>query len=119
MLFRSILLDGGILSPLPTKVLLNYDAHKIIASNISLSSEQARRRNRERDRFYIFDFIFGSIEAMQQRFVEEAAKIADVVIHANLEGLGWMEFEKISTFVRRGEIAAQERIEEIKNLVSL
>jgi len=35
-----------------------------------------------------------------------------------LEGLGWMEFEKISAFVRRGEIAAQKKIEEIKNLVS-
>ena len=115
---KSILLDGGILSPLPTKVLLNYDAHKIIASNISLSSEQARREYRKRDRFHIFDFIFGSIETMQQRFVEEAVKIADVVVHTNLEGLGWMEFEKISTFVRRGEIAAQEKIEEIKNLVS-
>ena len=116
---KNILLDGGVLSPLPTKVLLNYDAHKIIASNISLSSDQARRRNRERGRFHIFDFIFGSIETMQQRFVEEAVKIADVVIHTNLGDLGWMEFEKISAFIRRGEIAAQERIEEIKNLVSL
>ena len=116
---NNILLDGGILSPLPTKVLLNYDTHKIIASNISLSSQQARREYRKRDRFHIFDFIFGSIETMQQRFVEEAVKIADVVIYTNLEGLGWMEFEKISAFVRRGEIAAQEKIEEIKDLVSL
>jgi len=117
--FKSnILLDGGILSPLPTKVLLNYDVHKIIASNISLSSEQSRREYRKRDRFHIFDFIFGSIETMQQMFVEEAVKIADVVIHTNLEGLGWMEFEKISAFIRRGEIAAQEKIEEIKNLAS-
>jgi len=116
---KSILLDGGILSPLPTKILLNYDADRIIASNISLSSEQSRREYRKRDSFHIFDFIFGSIETMQQRFIEEAAKIADVVIHTNLEGLGWMEFEKISAFIRRGEIAAQERIEEIKSLVSL
>ncbi|MCK4912619.1 MAG: patatin-like phospholipase family protein [Candidatus Omnitrophica bacterium] len=115
---KNILLDGGILSPLPTKVLLNHDTHKIIASNISLSSEQSRREYRKRDRFHIFDFIFGSIETMQQRFIEEAVKIADVVVHTNLEGLGWMEFEKISTFVRRGEIAAQSKIEEIKSLVS-
>ena len=115
---KNILLDGGILSPLPTEVLLNYDVYRIIASNISLSSEQARREYRKRDRFHIFDFIFGSIETMQQRFVEEAVKIADVAIHTNLEGLGWMEFEKISVFIRRGEAAARERIEEIKNLVS-
>jgi len=115
---KSILLDGGILSPLPTKVLLNYDTHKIIASNISLSSEQSRREYRKRNNFHIFDFIFGSIETMQQSFIEEAVKISDVVVHTNLEGLGWMEFEKMSAFVRRGEIAAQGKIEEIKNLIS-
>jgi len=115
---KSILLDGGILSPLPTKILLEHDADKIIASNISLSSEQSRREYRKRNSFHIFDFIFGSIETMQQMFIEEAIKIADVVVHTNLEGLGWMEFEKISAFVRRGEIAAQKKIEEIKNLVS-
>lgn len=115
---KDILLDGGILNPLPTKVLLNYDAHKIIASNISLSSEQALRINRTRSRFHIFDFIFGSIETMQQQFVEQAAKIADIVIHTNLEGLGWMEFEKIAEFIKRGELAAREKLDEIKKLVS-
>ena len=115
---KNILLDGGILNPLPTKVLLNYDTDKIIASNITLTSEQARKENRRHSCFHIFDFIFGSIETMQQHFIEQAAKIADVVIHTNLEGLGWMEFEKITEFIRRGERATEEKLEEIKELVS-
>jgi NTE family protein len=114
----NIFLDGGVLSPLPTKVLLNYDVHKIIASNILLSPEQARREYGKRNRLHIFDFIFGSIETMQQRFVEEAVKVADVVVHTNLEGLGWMEFERISEFIKRGEAAAEARLGQIKNLVS-
>ena len=54
---------------------------------------------------------------MQQQFVQQALKVADVVIHPNLEGLGWMEFEKASEFIKRGEIAALEKINEIKSLV--
>ena len=55
---------------------------------------------------------------MQQQFVDQALKIADVVIHPNLEGLSWMEFDKVHEFVKRGEQAAREKIEEIKQLVS-
>jgi NTE family protein len=113
---KNILLDGGILTPLPTKVLLRYNAHKIVASNISLSPEQARRVYNKRSRFHIFDFIFGSIETMQQQFIEQAKGVADVVIHPNLEGLGWMEFNKLLEFIKRGETAAQKKIEEIKTL---
>lgn len=115
---KNIFLDGGILNPLPTKILLKYNVNKIVASNITLSVEQSLRENRKRSRFHIFDFIFGSIETMQQQFIKKAIKISDVVIHTNLEGLGWMEFEKIDEFIERGESAARGKLEEIKKLVS-
>ena len=114
---QDILLDGGILNPLPVKILLQYDTSKIIACNITLSQEQAFRHYSGKGKIHIFDFIFGSIETMQQQFVQQALKVADVVIHPNLEGLGWMEFEKASEFIKRGEIAALEKINEIKSLV--
>jgi len=66
----------------------------------------------------VFDFIFGSIETMQQEFVQQAIKIADVVIHPNLEGLGWLEFEKIKEFIQRGEAAAREKIVQIKKVLA-
>jgi len=113
----NMLLDGGILHPLPTKILLEFSTHKIIASNITLSQEEASRHYRRR-RLHVFDFIFGSIETMQQEFVQQASKIADVVIHPNLEGLGWLEFEKITEFVRRGETAAREKMEQIKKILA-
>jgi len=114
---KDILLDGGILNPLPTKILLNYDTHKIIASNITLSRQEALKTYGRRGKLHIFDFIFGSVETMQQQFVAQALKIADVVIHPNLEGLGWMEFEKVDEFRRRGERATKEKLQEIKRLV--
>jgi NTE family protein len=113
---NNILLDGGILHPLPTKILLEFSTHKIIASNITLSKEEAQRHYQERGPLHVFDFIFGSIETMQQEFVQEASKIADVVIHPSLEGLGWLEFDKINDFIARGEAAAKGRLQEIKRL---
>ncbi len=118
VLFRKkLLLDGGILNPLPVKVLLNYQADKIIASNITLSKEQAIAGYKRKSKLHIFDFIFGSIETMQARFVEQALKLSDVVIAPNLEGLDWMDFDKINEFIKRGEAATILKLGEIKNLL--
>lgn len=113
---KDILLDGGILNPLPTKILLRAGAHKIIAVNITPSREEMLKEYGKKDRLHVFDFIFGSIETMQQQFIQQALKICDVVIHPNLEGLGWMRFERIDEFIERGKTAAQENLDQIKNL---
>jgi NTE family protein len=113
---KDILLDGGILNPLPTKVLLNYGVDRIIAVNITPSREEIHKEYQRHNKLHVFDFIFGSIEEMQREFIQQAVGIADVVVHPNFEGLGWMEFEKIKEFIARGEKAAKEKIDEIKRL---
>ena len=113
---KNILMDGGILDPLPTKVLFNYGANKIIASNINPSREEILRWHKDKSKLHVLDFIFGSIETMQREFIYQAVKMADVVVHPDLEGLGWLEFEKVEDFVQRGERAAREKLEELKRL---
>jgi len=113
---KDLLLDGGVLNPLPTKVLLSRNVHKIIASNILLSPQQASREYSRKGNLHVFDFIFGSIETMQQQFVGEALKIADVVIHPDLEGLGWTDFTKMEEFIKRGEVACRKEIDRIRQL---
>ncbi|MDP2923677.1 MAG: patatin-like phospholipase family protein [Candidatus Omnitrophota bacterium] len=113
---NEILFDGGILSPLPTKVLLNYGVHKIIAVNITPSREEVYGEYRRRNKWHIFDFIFGSIETMQREFVQQAITISDTVIHPNFEGLGWLDFDKVEDFIKRGEEATLDKLEEIKKL---
>ncbi|MBD3263884.1 MAG: cyclic nucleotide-binding domain-containing protein [Candidatus Omnitrophica bacterium] len=114
-----VLLDGGIVSPLPVNTLLTYGARKIIASDVIFSSEEAVREYKRRKNLHIFDFIFGSIETMQQYFVKQSLKVADMVVHPNLENLGWTEFDRIEEFVERGRRAANEKIEEIKKFVGI
>jgi len=113
-----ILLDGGILKPLPSNILVSYGAKKIIAVNITPTKEEIHREYKKRDKLHILDFIFGSIETMQREFIDEAMKISDVVIHPDFEGIGWMEFEKVEDFIKRGEKAALEKLEEIKKLIT-
>ncbi|MEI8349228.1 MAG: patatin-like phospholipase family protein [Candidatus Omnitrophota bacterium] len=113
---EDILLDGGILNPLPTKVLLGYGVNKIIAVNITPSKEEIFNTYRKKNSLHILDFIFGSIETMQGEFVQQAISVADVVIHPKLNGLGWMEFDKIGPFIQRGEEAAREKLQDMKRL---
>ncbi|MEM7817087.1 MAG: patatin-like phospholipase family protein [Candidatus Aenigmatarchaeota archaeon] len=114
---KELLLDGGILNPLPTKVVLNYGANKILAVNITPNKNEILKEYNKRNKLHIFDFIFGSIETMQREFIQQATKIADIVIHPNLEGLNWMEFNKVEEFIKRGEEATLIKIEEIKQVV--
>ncbi|MCM8820133.1 MAG: patatin-like phospholipase family protein, partial [Candidatus Omnitrophica bacterium] len=113
---EEFLLDGGILNPLPTRILLNYNVSKVIAVNITPTQEEICREYQRHNKHHIFDFIFGSIETMQREFINKALLLADVVIHPNLEGIGWMEFEKADEIIKRGKIATIEKIEEIKQL---
>lgn len=114
----NILLDGGILNPLPTKSLLNYGANKIIAVNITPTRREVVRKHKKRKKFYVLDFIFGSIETMQREFIRQALRVSDVVIHPDMEGLRWTEFDKVEDFIARGEKAAREKLEEVKKLVA-
>jgi NTE family protein len=113
---NEIFMDGGILNPLPTRVLLNYGVHKIIAVNITPSREEIYQEYKRRNKWHILDFIFGSIETMQREFVQTAVGVSDVVIHPNFEGISWLEFDKVEELIRRGEGATVKKIEEIKKL---
>ncbi|UCD15143.1 MAG: patatin-like phospholipase family protein [Candidatus Omnitrophota bacterium] len=115
---KDILLDGGVLNPLPTRILLNYGANKIIAVNITPSREEIIKGYGETRKFHILDFIFGSIETMQREFIAQALKLSDVVIHPDFGGVGgWMEFDKAHEFIEKGVEAARQKIEEVKKLV--
>ncbi len=114
---EDILLDGGVLSPLPTKVLLKSDIKKIIAVNVTPYKEEMRNIYRHRSTFNIFDFIFGSIETMQQEFIKDSIEIADIVIHPDLGDLNWTDFTKIKEFIKRGYETTLKKISEINNLL--
>jgi NTE family protein len=113
---NNMLLDGGILNPLPTKTLLNFGVNKIIAVNITPSQEEMLREYKKQNKMHILDFIFGSIETMQRQFIQEAINAADVVIHPNFQDLNWLDFSKAYEFIKRGEDATIQKINDLKEL---
>ena len=111
------LLDGGVLSPLPTKALLKSNIKRIIAVNVTPYREEIRSTYRCRKYpFNVFDFIFGSIETMQQEFIRDSLEVADIVIHPDLGDLRWTDFSIKEEFIRRGYKAALSKIDEIMKL---
>jgi len=114
-----VLLDGGVLNPLPTKILLNYGADKIIAVNVTPSQEEIVKEYNKKNKFHILDFIFGSIETMQRQFIEQAITVADCVIHPNFGALRWLEFEKVEDFIKKGELATLSKLEELKKITNI
>jgi len=114
---QKLLLDGGVLSPVPIDVLIRQNVKKIISVCVTPTKEEARITYEKMPReLNIFDFIFGSIEAIQDEFIREDLLSADVVIHPNLEHMVWTDFAKIDEFVRKGEEEALKYVEKIKAL---
>ncbi len=111
-------LDGGVLSPVPADVLLREGIKKIIAVNVTPSREDVLKSLQKRRIFNIFDFVFGSIETMQRRIMQEALEAADIVIHPDMAGYNWAAFDHFSELMRKGEEATLRKIDEIKELVS-
>jgi NTE family protein len=129
---EELLLDGGILNPLPTDVLVKMGIKKIIGVNVTPLREDILEKFKEiekgifpiqrplgKDIFKtnIFDMIFSSIELMQAEIEKSQASLADIVLHPDLFGLNWLEFHRVEEFVKRGEVTARENLEEIKRIV--
>jgi len=111
------LLDGGVLSPLPVKALLSSGIKRTIAVNVTPYREEIRSAyRRKKTSFNVFDFIFGSIETMQQEFIKDSLEVTDVVIHPDLGDLRWTDFSIKEEFIRRGYKAALSKIDEIVKL---
>ncbi len=115
---NEMFLDGGVLSPLPTKILLQFDIKKIVAANVTPRREEIRNVYRKKSIFNVFDFIFGSIETMQQEFIRGSLDISDVVIHPDLGDLSWTDFSAKDEFIKRGYEATLRVLPQIKELLS-
>ncbi|MBN2121303.1 MAG: patatin-like phospholipase family protein [Candidatus Omnitrophica bacterium] len=113
-----LLLDGGVLNPLPVGCLMEEGIKKIISVCVTPSKEEIRQvyGKTTKDKFNVFDFIFGSIEAMQEEIFQRALSLSDVVIHPRFGGIDWTNFKNIDYFIKSGEVEALKQIDKIKEL---
>lgn len=115
---EDLFLDGGVLNPLPVSCLVKAGIKKIISVNVTPSKEEIQKEYMEnrRKKLNVLDFIFGSIEAMQREFIQDAISFSDIVIHPEFKNTVWTEFKKIDYFVEQGEKSALINIDKIRQL---
>ncbi|MCM8780591.1 MAG: cyclic nucleotide-binding domain-containing protein [Candidatus Omnitrophica bacterium] len=139
-----LILDGGVINPLPTEVLLKMGVKKIIAVSVTPSREDSLRQYEkikekfaetykvDKKRWWpnlkilfqnkfkanILDIIFSSIEVMQSEIIQKEAQLADIVLHPNTEGMHWLELHRAEEFAHRGEEEARKNLDRIWQLIN-
>lgn len=142
---EGMLFDGGVINPLPTEVLFNAGAKKIIAVNVTPSREDFlkeyeklkeskvtvssviskkhsffdfRRYLKNKLRLNILGIVFSSIEVMQSEIAKKEAQLADVVLHPDTSGLYWLELHKAKEFAKRGEEETRRNLAKIRQVIN-
>jgi NTE family protein len=141
---EDLLLDGGVINPLPTEVLFKMGIKKIIAVNVTpsredilkqyeslkqefaLTGKEIKKRNwfnlkqylQNKFRTNILDIIFSSVELMQSEIIQREILLADIVLHPDTTGLHWLELYRAAEFAKRGEEEARRNLERIKQMVN-
>jgi len=137
---ESMLLDGGVINPLPTEPLCKMGVKKIIAVNVTPSREDIlqeyakmkdeivsiRKKHwfnikeyfKNKLRTNILDIIFSSVEIMQSEIIQREAELADVVLHPKTQGLHWLELSRAREFAKIGEEEARRNLDKIWKVVN-
>jgi predicted acylesterase/phospholipase RssA len=109
-----VLVDGGIVNPLPVSSLSKEGITRIIAVNSMPSSRIAVKANDKNPS--IMDIIVNSLYSLQYRIGKYSAQEADVYINPVMENSSWYEFYRGKEFMEFGEENTRELLPEIKEL---
>ncbi len=133
------LVDGGLVNPVPTRVLADLGADVMIAVNLTMpagdrphgehSSKSPRKRavtlESLRDAAtpqllknpHIIDVFFNMIYTMEYEVAQSRLEMAHVVLHPDLKGFSWTELHRAREIIKAGERAAEEALPRIKALI--
>lgn len=111
-----LLVDGGIINPLPTNILMRMGVAKIIAVNALPSPEDIQRSGRKVSN--IFDVMINSAQASEYLLAQMAGQSADIVMHPALPAVEWYAFYEGARIVRRGEEEALKYLPQLKALAA-
>lgn len=121
-----LLVDGGIVDPIPSEILTKAGADVVIAVNVNaikekepITGEVATKKRDGRSIPNILDTISKSIQREGAVLAEYDLinKKIDLVINVYLEDVGTLEFDKIKRAIRAGELAAKKSLPEINKLL--
>jgi len=109
-----VLVDGGIVNPVPVNVTAKMGANFIIASNVnSFSPEQPEeiKNSKTKDKIEIpniFAIILQSANIMQQKMIKDSLSQANLTINSDVRNIKLLEFYRAKEAVEAGRKATRE-----------
>lgn len=141
----SYLIDGGIVDPLPVKILSNMGVRKIIAVNVLPAPKDLIERNELRRRAFhegfqkrnywqritmktldrvqrrytsnIFNVMMNSIMFTEFEIARMEGSEADIFIHAAVPDAHWIEFFSAEKFIEEGIKKTREQLADLRQLL--
>jgi NTE family protein len=141
----SYLIDGGIVDPLPVKILSSMGVRKIIAVNVLPAPKDLIERNELRRKAFhqnfqqkgywqrmwmktkdriqrrytsnIFNALMNTIMFTEFEIARMEGSEADIFIHASVPDAHWIEFFSADKFITEGMKKAREQLADIRQLL--
>ena len=120
----AMLVDGGVMEPLPTDALKSLDVNFMIASSIIFESAKSDymdydkmtggNKNSESKKLSIQAILDKSMSIMHTQMVKSYLLDAQIIIEPKIGDFGFFDFSKGKEIIESGRKAAIEKIPEIK-----
>ncbi|MFI5363149.1 MAG: patatin-like phospholipase family protein [Elusimicrobiota bacterium] len=133
------LVDGGLVNPVPTRVLADLGADILIAVNLTMPAGDRPHDSSPKKPLlerpvslatirdvatpqllknpHIIDVFFNMIYTMEYEVAQSRMEMAHVALHPDLKGFSWTELHRAREIIRAGERAAEEALPRIKALI--
>jgi NTE family protein len=116
MIGGRMLVDGGIINPLATSVLMKRGVSKIIAVNTLPSPEDIQQSKKKVTN--ILDIIVNTLQASEYLLAEMSCQDVDIAMHPILPTVDWYEFYEYPRVIERGVQEALKFLPQLRELAS-
>jgi len=107
-----LLVDGGIKNSVPTRVARFIDPGYMVAVDVGFCVKDNNINN-------IFQMLLQSFQIMGEELNRYQARISDTMIKVELGNIDQVAFDKAKEAIAKGEKAAEEKVDQIKRMLSV
>jgi len=107
-----LLVDGGIKNSVPTRIARSIDPGYMVAVDVGFCVKDGKITN-------IFQMLLQSFQIMGEELNRYQARISDTMIKADLGNIDQVAFDRAKDAIARGEKAAEEKVGQIKRMLSV
>ncbi|MDP2929417.1 MAG: patatin-like phospholipase family protein [Candidatus Omnitrophota bacterium] len=107
-----LLVDGGIKNSVPTRIARSIDPGYMVAVDVGFCVKDGKISN-------IFQMLLQSFQIMGEELNRYQARISDTMIKVELGNIDQVAFDKAKEAIAQGEKAAEDKMSQIKRMLSV